>query len=61
MFPNGPCCGADLEIISAVLDPEQISRYRWYALSATTPSRHQKMKVLCDDWCQEAVKVSTWH
>jgi hypothetical protein len=48
-----PRCGADLEIISAVMDPEQISRYlKYVGMPAAPPPRAGiKMKVLCDDWC----------
>ncbi len=48
-----PRCGADLEIISAVLDTEQISRYlKYVGMPAAPPPRAGiKMKVLCDDWC----------
>ncbi|MCX6128493.1 MAG: transposase, partial [Proteobacteria bacterium] len=48
-----PRCGADLQIISAVLDSEQISRYlKYVGMPAAQPPRAGiKMKVLCDDWC----------
>jgi hypothetical protein len=57
-----PRCGADLEIISSLLDPEQISRYlKYVGMPAAPPPRAGiKMKGLCGDWCQEAVKVSAW-
>jgi len=47
-----PRCGADLEIISAVLDTEQISRYlKYVGMLAAPPCRAGiKMKVLCEDW-----------
>ena len=49
---NCPRCGSDLEIISAVLDAEQIARYlKYVGMPAAPPARAGiKMKVLCEDW-----------
>lgn len=48
-----PRCGADLEIIAAVLDPIQIARYlKHTGMPAAPPARAGiKMRVVCDEWC----------
>ncbi len=48
-----PRCGADLEIIAAVLDPIQIARYlKHTGMPAAPPARAGvKIRLANDEWC----------